>query len=106
MSYRVQLQPPAERDLEEAWLWAARRAPETANRWLVRFRTALETLSENPQRCGLAPERRKFKQQLHQLHFGKKPNVFRAIFLIDGETVRILRILRASRRTLSPEELI
>jgi plasmid stabilization system protein ParE len=105
MIYRVQIQPPAERDLEEAWRWAARRAPITATRWLHRFRETLETLSQNPERCSLAPEHRKLKRQLRQLLFGKKPNVFRVIFLVEGETVRILRILRASRRFLERDDL-
>jgi len=105
MRYRVQLQPPAEQDLEEAYLWAAKHAPETAARWLLRFHESLGTLSSSPERCGLAPEHRKLNRQLRQLLYGKKPNVFRAIFLVDGEIVRILRIRRASRRYLKREEL-
>ena len=105
MKYRVLLQPPAERDLEDTYLWAAKHAPETAARWFLRFREALEALSCNPERCGLAPEHRRVNRQLRQLLYGRKPNVFRAIFLVDGEIVRILRIRHASRRFLKREEL-
>jgi hypothetical protein len=38
---------------------------------------------------------------LRELHFGKRPNVFRVVFTIDGNTVRILRIRRAQRRWLT-----
>ncbi len=77
----------------------------TAARWLFRFHEALETLSRNPERCDFAPETRKIKRQLRQLLYGRKPNVIRAVFLVDGETVRVLRIRRASRRFLTTKEL-
>ncbi len=105
MTYRVRLQPLAEQDLEEAYLWAAKQAPETAGRWLARFEAALHSLSEFPERCALAPEHKKLKRQLRQFLYGRKPNVFRAVFLIDGETVRVIRIRRASRRYLIKREL-
>jgi hypothetical protein len=53
----------------------------------------------------LAPEHRKLKREVRQLLFGRKPNVFRAIFIIDGEIVRIARIRRAARRPLTRREL-
>ena len=105
MFYRVELQPLAEGDLEEAYLWAAKRAPETASRWLTRFHEALGTLKENPQRCGFAPEHKKTKRELRQLLFGRKPNVFRAVFLVENQVVRVLRIRRASRKGLTRKEL-
>src|SRR5262245_13456578 len=105
MKYDVRLQPPAVRDLEEAYVWAANHAPLTAERWLARFQEALQTLGTNPLRCAFAPEHRKAKRDLRQLLFGKKPNVFRAVFLIEGEVVRVLRIRRAARRPLKQKDL-
>ena len=37
--------------------------------------------------------------------FGTRPNVFRTLFTIDGDAVRILHIRRALRRTMSADEL-
>lgn len=105
MLYRVRLQPPAEQDLEEAYLWAARHAPETAARWLSEFHDALGTLAHDPGRCALAPEHRKLNRELRQFLYGKKPNVFRAVFIVEADAVRVLRIRRASRRPLSRREL-
>jgi plasmid stabilization system protein ParE len=105
MTYKVRLQPLAENDLEGAYLWAAKNAPETAGLWLARFQAALNTLAEHPERCGFAPEHKKLKRELRQLLFGRKPNVFRAVFLIDGEFVRIVRIRRGSRRQLTRKDL-
>jgi len=64
MTHRVVLQRLAEADLEEAYLHAARRAPQTAARWLDRFQTALQSLNQRPERCPLAPENRKLGIEL------------------------------------------
>jgi hypothetical protein len=43
--------------------------------------------------------------ELREYLFGKKPYVFRVIFTIDGEVVRILRIRRAQRRYLTRSQI-
>lgn len=43
--------------------------------------------------------------ELREIHFGKKPNVYRVIFIVDGETVRALRIRRAQRRSLTRKQV-
>ncbi len=105
-SYQVVLQKRASQDLEDAYLHAAQRAPLTAASWVNRFHKALKTLQHNPERCPLAPENRKTKRaELREYLYGRRPNVFRAIYYIDGDSVRILRIRRAARRSLSLQEL-
>ncbi len=105
MKYQVLLQRLAVQDLDEAYNWAAQQAPMSAARWLERIRTALQTLDTNPQRCPLAREDAKVDFELHEFHVGKRPNVFRAIFTIDGDTVRVLRIRRAQRRWLTRQQI-
>lgn len=105
MKYRIVLQRLAAHDLEEAYLWAFGNAPQTAARWLSRFQAALQTLDHNPDRCSLAPENRKLDIELREFLFGRRPHVFRAIFVLDADVVRILRIRRAQRRSLSQAEL-
>jgi plasmid stabilization system protein ParE len=86
-------------------VWAARKAPATAARWLDRFQTALQRLDTNPQRCPRAREQRKVDIELREILFGKTPNVFRVIFMIDADTVRVLRIRRAQRRPLTRKQI-
>jgi plasmid stabilization system protein ParE len=105
MNYAVILQPRAIRDLEEAYLWSARRAPDAAARWLDRFHAALQTLSTNPQRCGIAPENDVVEQEIRQFLFGKYPNVWRALFVIRDNEVRVLHVRRALMQTAAPEDL-
>ncbi len=105
MIFQVRLQTDAVEDLDAAYQYAASHAPDPAARWLARFQTALKTLEHNPERCPLAPESLKSSRQLREFSFGKRPFVFRVIFTIDGDNVRILRICRAQRRLLTPDEL-
>lgn len=102
---RVEVQPEAQLDLEDAFLYAAHRAPETAARWLRRFEEHLKTLRLHPERCGFAPENGKVKRELRQLLFGRKPHVYRIIFTMDGDIVRVLRIRRAARRPFKKKDL-
>ena len=106
MTYRVVVQPLAKADLEAAYLWAARHAPETAIRWFSRFETALQTLDRNPERCPFAREQGRIEDiELREFLFGRRPNVYRVIFTVDQDMVRVLRVRRAQRRFLSEDQL-
>jgi ParE toxin of type II toxin-antitoxin system, parDE len=105
VTYRVVVQRLAKEDLQAAYERAADRAPFTAARWLDRFQQSLQTLEQLPNRCPLAREHGKVDADVRELLFGKRPYVFRVVFAIDGDTVRVLRIRRAQRRPLTRSEL-
>ena len=105
MNFNVRLQPAALEDLDAVWQFAARYAPESAGKWLDRFRDAIQTLENNPERCPLATENGRTRRTLREFLFGRRPNVYRVIYTIEKETVWILRIRRAQRRPLTREEL-
>jgi plasmid stabilization system protein ParE len=75
MTCRVILQRLAIQDLDDAFVWAARKAPSTAARWLDRFQSALQRLDTNPQYCPRARRHRKVDVELRETLFGKTPNV-------------------------------
>jgi len=56
MTFRVILTENAKGNLRHYYAWPAQHAPDTAERWLNRFHETLQTLSERPERCPLAPE--------------------------------------------------
>ena len=102
---RVVIHKFALQDLDGAYLNAARHAPGPAAAWLERFRLALQSLARNPERCALAHENERSRRELREFLFGRKPNVFRVVFTIDGNTIRILRIRRSARRFLTRTEI-
>jgi len=66
VTYRVVVQRLALADLQEAYDWAAHRAPLTAARWLDRFQAALKTLDQHPVRCGFARENGKVDVEVQE----------------------------------------
>jgi plasmid stabilization system protein ParE len=106
MKYRVIVQRLALEDLNGAFAWAAGNAPATAIRWLDRFHSVLRGLDTNPQRCPHAREQRKVDVELREILFGRRPNVYRVIFLIEADCVRVLRIRRAQRSPLTRQQIV
>ncbi len=105
MGYVVRLSPRAESELAEVHEWATRNAPVTAAAWLQRLKIAILTLAENPERCPFAVEDKRLRCGLRQFLYGKKPNVFRVLFVIADRDVRIVAIRRAARRSISRKDL-
>jgi plasmid stabilization system protein ParE len=62
--------------------------------------TQIATLANFPERCGLAPESEHFDEEIRQLPYGKRPNVYRILFVIRGDTVHVLHVRHGSRRFL------
>ncbi len=105
MTFHVVIQRLAILDLDDAFVRASRQAPATAARWLDRFEAALQRLDTNPQSWPRAREHGKLDVELREMLFGRRPNVYHVIFMIDGESVHILRIRRAQRRELTREQI-
>lgn len=104
--YRLIIQPPAVHDLDEAYQWIRDRAPEAAARWFNGFVEALNSLTTFPDRCGLAPENDAVEPEIRQLLYGPRSGVYRALFTITGEEVRVLHIRHAARQTMTAQELV
>lgn len=86
MTYRVIVQPPAEAEIENAYLRIAPDAPEAAARWYNRLLNAVESLSSHPERCSLAPENAAFDLEIRQLLYGRKGRSYRTLLTIVGDT--------------------
>jgi plasmid stabilization system protein ParE len=104
--YRLIVQPSALRDLEDAYLWIKERSPEAAARWFNGFVEALTSLETSPQRCGFAPENDAVEPEIRQFLYGRRGGIYRALFTIAGNEVRILHIRHAARRTMEIDELV
>jgi len=105
MKYKLELDPLAEADLDEAYIYTAKSALATAVKWIRRFEATLATLCHNPERCGFARESMKLGLPLRQILFGKRNLRYRAVFLIIDTTVRAVRVRRATMRALRREDL-
>lgn len=85
-------------DIELAYQFAQRVAPAAAANWLAGLLKTVNSLSQQPQRCGRIWERLRLSEDLRELHYGRYPNVYRLIFTIKDDEVRVLRVIRSQRR--------
>lgn len=101
MAFRVEISAQAERDAEEILDWLlSQHAGDAGIRWFLAMEEAIASLAEFPKRCSLAPENARFPFEVRQLLYGNKPHIYRILFTIDVETVKILHIRHARRRPL------
>ncbi len=101
MTFRVKTTAAAEQDADAILEWLlSEGAGETGIRWFVALQEAIESLAEFPARCSLAPENGVFPFEVRHLLYGQKPNVYRILFTIEGETVYVLHIRHGRRQPL------
>jgi plasmid stabilization system protein ParE len=102
MSFRLKILARARADFEGVVAWIAERSPEGAERLTARFEEALATLEENPKIAPVAPESENLGEEVRHVMFRTKAGrTFRAIFLIVGSEVRILRVRGAGQPPLT-----
>jgi len=106
MKHRVIFQPRALRELEEQYQYVAGQSPDSAARWFNRFVSALDGLANNPERCAIAREGGLVGREIRQLLFGRGRGVRRALFIVEGDSVRILCIRHSAQQDLTREELL
>jgi plasmid stabilization system protein ParE len=106
MSYRVKILARARSDFDAIIDWIADRSPEGADRLTVRFQEALVRVGENPFFAPIAPESSDVGEEIRHITFRTKAGrTFRALFVVVGSDVRILRVREASQRPLNARDL-
>lgn len=105
MAFQVEITPPAEAQIEDAYVWYRDRDAAFADRWFRGLMNAIATLQESPRRCTLAAEHELFPEEVRQLLYGTGRAIFRVLFTIRGEVVYILLIRHAAQAPLKTEDL-
>jgi plasmid stabilization system protein ParE len=103
MTYHIIIQPGAEADLDAAYTHRRARAPEAAARWFAGIVEAINSLQDFPARCPLAPENEHFAEEIRQLLYGRRRDVYRILFTIREDTVHVLHIRHGAQQPLSQE---
>ncbi len=103
MKYQLVIQPPALDEIENAYLWIKAEAPESADRWFRGLMKKMETLTQFPERCGLAEEDECFEEEIRQLLYGRRGGVYRILFTIAGDGAHVLHVRHAAQGPLEPD---
>jgi plasmid stabilization system protein ParE len=104
MAFTVVLQQRAEADVRNqvAWLESTQ-GLRAADRWRTGFlTTVIAALEDDPNRYPQAAEAAHLGVDLRELLYGRRRQVFRVLFTINGETVNILRVRHATQDQLHP----
>jgi plasmid stabilization system protein ParE len=106
VTFRIEFTDAADMEVQDTFLWLLGRSPEQADRWQAGLEQAVNSLTQFPGRCPLAPESDAFAVPVRQLLYGS----YRVLFtLVDSDddgapdTVRILHVRHGARRLLSQE---
>jgi len=106
MSFRVEITETAYRDLDQILSWLSERSPDAAAQLSTQFDKALSRLESFPLSSGLAYENSLVGEELRHLLFGiRKGRSYRALFVVRGEVVTILRIRGPGQPTVTLEDL-
>ncbi len=92
-TFRIEITPTAERDIEAIWDYIAQDSPENASVFLGVLESQFDTLERFPERCPLILENEILGTSYRHLLYGR----YRTIFRIGGKAVIILRVIHGSR---------
>src|SRR4051812_7412159 len=100
MPFQVVFHPRARSDIAATVAWLARTSPAAAARWRTGLLRIVENLETDPIRYPAADEAADLGVDLRELLYGRRRNVHRILFTIDGETVNVLRVRHAAQDRL------
>ncbi|MCC5626077.1 type II toxin-antitoxin system RelE/ParE family toxin [Nostoc sp. CHAB 5715] len=82
MKYRIEISSVAEFEADSAFLRLSQvTSPSRASQWYAKLLQAIDSLSQMPKRCPLAPENEYFSQEIRQLLYGRGRNSYRILSL-------------------------
>src|SRR4051812_48561332 len=106
MSHTVVIERRAQTDiLLNSQQIESNRSFSAAMRWFDGIRRAIDSLSNQPDRFPLADEADELGFELRMMIHGRKRQVFRILFVVDGSLVHVLRVRHASQDRISFDEL-
>ena len=104
MAFRVELTARAECDIDSALESLTRFSPVSAARWYAGFLKRIVTLEESPAQFAHAAEADQLGIPLREMLYGKRPHVYRILFVMVDDIVRVLHVRHSARDTLKSED--
>ena len=107
MTYRIVVTARARADAVEAFRWIAERSPEAATRWYAGLQKAVAKLNELPERNPIAEEdSEQVGITLRQALYGRRPNIYRILYSVAGDTVVLHYVRDTPGVPSSPEPVL
>jgi plasmid stabilization system protein ParE len=103
--YRVHFTNSASSDAEAAYDWIRADSPSAAVKWFNGLADVIESLETLPERCALARESARAGEKIRQLLYGRRPHVYRILYIIRGTDVYILHVRHSARQTMERDDI-
>ena len=106
MSYFLTIHPEADADAEQIAAYIGERSFDGMIRWLDAYEAVQTRITTNPLLCSPASEEPILNRGLRQALF-KTPagDRHRAVFIVDGDQITILRVCGKGQELLADKEL-
>lgn len=106
MKFRVRILRRANADLVNIVDYIHKRSPQGAVAWLDALETATVRLADDAGECSRADEHHRFDIEVKQSLFKtKRGRIYRLLFTVVGNEVRILRIRGSGQAPVKPDDL-
>jgi plasmid stabilization system protein ParE len=106
MNFPVRILGRAASDADSIFDWLASRSPAGSARWYAAFLTAADSLSIDPFRHDVAPESEILGLDIrHRFFKTRRGRVYRLLFVVVDDEVRILRVRGPGQPPLTAEEV-
>ncbi len=106
MKFQVHELRRAQADVRSIAHWLAERSPQGVRAWLRAYDEMILRLKQQAESCGPAPESNDCEVDVRQALFKtRRGRVYRALFLIEGQDVYILRVRGPGQAPVEPDEL-
>jgi plasmid stabilization system protein ParE len=105
VQYAIYIYPRAMADISAAVNWRAQRSAMAAGQVHTGLLRSIRTLANNPERCVEADEAADLGIPLREFHYGRRRNIWRILFTIDGQTVNVLRVRHAAQDRLASDDI-
>lgn len=106
MRFHVRLTVKAQRDVDAVLAsFADRRESSAGKRWFRRLLKIIRSLEDHPERCAIAVESADLGEKIREAHVGRKPNVYRILFVIRERNVEVVQFRHSARDVLTADDL-
>jgi len=101
--FRIVLSDEARTNVGTIYDWIAKRSVDGAARWYRAFHAALDSLVDNADRCGVAPESTHFPEIIRNVSFRMRSGrTYRVLFAIHDTEVHVLFVRAPGQDSVEP----
>ena len=106
MMRSIEVLPKAQRDIRRNATWLRQTfSPRTADRWNGDIVAAIDALMRHPDQHPEADEAADLGMPLRCKLHGRRPHVFRILFMVTDDAVLVLRVLHAAQDRVTEDNL-